>query len=79
MSGGVFRMVDCPHKPACPSSTTTWNCGRRTQIERAMFRLELDRETGERALRILGLPVRDMSATERYNRREQQREKGLLF
>ncbi len=72
--------MDCPHKPQCPSDVTTWNCGQRSRVERAMFNLELDREAGERLLRMHGLPIKPMSATERYKREERDKVKrGPLF
>ena len=71
------RVMACPHKPHCPDGTPTWNCGKRTAIETAMFRRELNRADGERLLRTYGLPIKPMSATEKYNRDEERR--GLLF
>lgn len=71
--------MDCPHKPVCPIGTPTWNCGKRTELERAMFRGEIERADGERILRLYGLPIRPASATEKYNREEKRRDKGLLF
>ncbi len=72
--------MDCPHKPPCPSDVTTWNCGKRTEIEAAMFHLKIEREDGERLLRSLHLPIKPASATERYNREERDKQKrGPLF
>lgn len=42
-----------------------------------MFHLKLTRVDGERLLRVYGLPIKPMSATEKYKRDEERR--GLLF
>lgn len=70
-------MDECRHKPPCSVDTSRWHCGKRTAIETAMFRLELTRADGERLLRVYGLPIKPMSATEKYKRDEERR--GLLF
>ena len=44
-----------------------------------MFHGIIGRDDGERLLRLYGLPIKPMSATERYKREAVRLEKGLLF
>jgi hypothetical protein len=44
-----------------------------------MLHGEIEREDGERLLRLYGLIVRPASATEIYQREQRRRERGTLF
>ena len=72
-------MGECRHKPPCPLGTPPWQCGKRSEIEAAVFHGTLDRPTGTELLRKFGLPIRPASATERYQTEQRRIEKGLLF
>ena len=71
--------MDCPNRPPCPVGTPTWHCAKRAELETAMLHGEIEREDGERLLRLYGLIVRPASATEIYQREQRRRERGTLF
>ncbi len=71
--------MDCPHKPLCPDTAQRWQCQKRTEIERGIFRGVIERAAGEGLLRSYGLPIKPASATEKYNREVERRAKGTLF
>jgi hypothetical protein len=48
---------ECFHKPNCPFSTTRWNCARRTDVEDAVSRGDIERLVGEQLLKRYGMPM----------------------
>ena len=62
-----MTLVDCPHHhPPCQHTATRFACSQRTQIEFAVRRGLIERESAQRLLTKYGVPMTPMSATERY-------------
>lgn len=56
--GNRRRVSMCElHKPPCPSSTTRWRCGHRSEIERLVEAGELDRAKALVHLAKYGVPM----------------------
>lgn len=50
-------LVDCPHKPACPTSSSRWRCGYRTQLEAGVARGVITHQAAASLLAKYGVPI----------------------
>jgi hypothetical protein len=56
-----MTVLDCLHRPPCPTSSCRWICAQRTLIEQAILRGVFTRDEGARLLHKYGVPITPVS------------------